>query len=528
MSSYASLATTAKAWPFLEARTLKARLDKKPKQGPVIFETGYGPSGLPHIGTFGEVARTAMVRHAFHVLTDGAIPTRLIAFSDDMDALRKIPDNVPNQAMLKEHLGKPLSRIPDPFEKYESFAHHNNAKLREFLDSFGFDYTFMSASEQYSSGVFDAVLRLMLERFDDVMAIMLPTLGEERRASYAPFLPVSPKTGCVLQTPILARNPEKGTITFEDEDGEHVEIPVIQGHVKAQWKADWALRWCALGVDYEMSGKDLIDSVKASAKICKALGGSPPAGFSYELFLDEKGQKISKSKGNGLSVEEWLSYGPKESLAYYMFQKPRTARRLFFDVIPKATDEYSAHGRAFQEQDDAKRLENPLWHIHHGMPPGEETPISFSLLLNLVSAANAQDKEMLWGFIHRYAPGTSPPTHPFLDKLVTCAMRYYEDFIAPHKNFRQPSDQECVALEDLKTRFEALDPGEYHNAERLQEIVYAVGKEHGFDPLKSWFQALYEILLGQSQGPRFGSFVALYGVKETIDHIGKTLRSQSV
>ncbi len=514
MSERSALADAAKAWPFEQAKLVIERLKKHPKDGPVVFETGYGPSGLPHIGTFGEVARTSMVRHAFRELTDDKVPTRLVAFSDDMDGFRKVPTNVPNQDMLAEHLHKPLTQVPDPFGCCASFAHHNNGRLRAFLDGFGFDYEFLSSTEQYKSGAFDQTLLTMLDRYDKVMAIMLPTLGEERRATYSPFLPISPKTGKVLQVPTLARNFEHGTITFADEDGERIEVPVTGGRVKIQWKPDWALRWTALGVDYEMSGKDLIDSVKQSSQICRALGGNPPDGFNYELFLDENGEKISKSRGNGIAVEQWLTYATPESLSLYMFQKPKSAKKLYFDVIPKALDEYLAFLDAYPGQSEAEKRDNPVWHIHSGRPPQWGAPVSFALLINLVSAANAETKQHLWRFISKYAPGVSAQTHPLLDDLAGYALKYYEDFVKPAKRFRAATDKERAAFEALIARLDAL-ADDFADGEAIQAEVYAVGKEHGFEPLRDWFKALYEVLLGQEQGPRFGSFAAIFGVRET-------------
>ncbi len=530
MTEWTALAEDAKAWPFEQARLVRKRILAQHKAGrapdqPVVFETGYGPSGLPHIGTFGEVARTSMVRHAFRVLTEDAIPTRLIAFSDDMDGFRKVPTNLPQQEMLQQHLGKPLSRVPDPFGTHDGFAQHNNARLRSFLDQFGFDYEFTSATEQYTSGAFNETLLTLLARFDHVMEIMLPTLGAERQASYSPFLPISPTTGRVLQVPTLERNVSAGTIVFEDEDGERKETPVTDGHVKIQWKPDWAMRWTALGVDYEMSGKDLIESVRVSSKICRALGGTPPDGLSYELFLDEQGQKISKSKGNGLAVEEWLRYGAPESLALFMFQKPKTAKRLFFDVIPKSADEYLSHLTSYRDQEPARQLENPAWHIHAGAPPPAEAPISFALMLNLASAASAHDTDVLWGFIARYVDGATPDTHPTLDRLAGYAVRYFKDFVEPTKRFRAPSEQEHAALSDLRDRLRAFE-GDARDGEAVQQLVYDVGKAHGFEPLRAWFSALYEVLLGQSQGPRFGSFAAIYGLSETAALIDKALAGE--
>jgi lysyl-tRNA synthetase, class I len=520
----------AKAWPFEEARRLIARLKKLKggKDKTVIFETGYGPSGLPHIGTFGEVARTSMVKHAFEVLTEGAYETRLICFSDDMDGLRKVPGNVPNQEMLQAALDKPLTSVPDPFEKFESFAHHNNAMLRDFLDRFAFSYEFMSATEAYKSGQFDETLLMMLRAYDKVMEIILPTLGPERRATYSPFLPVCERTGRVLQVPMISRHPRKGTVVYLDpETGDKVETPVTGGRVKCQWKADWALRWTALGVDYEMAGKDLIDSVTLSSRICKALGGTPPEGFNYELFLDDKGEKISKSKGNGLTIDEWLRYASPESLSLFMFQKPRSAKRLYFDVIPRAADEYLQLASAYPSQEAGKQVDNPVWHIHSGNPPAMALPVTFGLLLNLVSASNAHDKDVLWGFIRRHSPDASPENFPVLDDLVGYAVRYYEDFVRPTKKFREPTEQERAALTALAEAL-AITP-EDASAEELQSIVYETGKAHGFaDKLREWFKAIYEVLLGQSQGPRFGGFIELYGVGATRSLIDKALKGELV
>jgi lysyl-tRNA synthetase class 1 len=507
-----SAAEASKAWPFEEARRLVRRYAAAPPaKGHVLFETGYGPSGLPHIGTFGEVARTTMIRRAFEALSD--IPTRLIAFSDDMDGLRKVPGNVPMQEELKADLGLPLTRVRDPFGTHASFGEHNNARLRAFLDDFGFDYEFASATEYYRSGRFDAMLLRVLERFDAVMAIMLPSLGAERQASYSPFLPVSPKTGRVLQVPTLERNVAKGTIVYQEPGGEKVEVPVTGGHVKLQWKPDWAMRWAALGVDYEMFGKDLIPSAELGEELCRALGEPAPELFNYELFNDEMGQKISKSKGNGLSMEEWLTYASPESLSYFMYQKPKTAKRLYFDVIPKAMDEYHQQLRAYPGQDPAQRLANPVWHIHRGEPPDSDMVVPYSMLLNLASAAGASDKSVLWGFVRKYAPEASPATHPGLDAAADYAVRYYEDLVKPAKIYRAPDAREAAALADLRERLLVWEgPTE---AEALQAMLYEVGRAHGFEPLRAWFAALYEVLLGAEQGPRFGGFVALYGVRET-------------
>ena len=539
-------ALTSNAWPFEEARKLVERV-KKSGQKDVLFETGYGPSGLPHIGTFGEVARTSMVRHAFEILTDGKIPTRLLAFSDDMDGLRKVPDNVPNKEMLTTHLGKPLTKIPDPFGKFESFAHHNNAMLRDFLDRFGFKYEFASSTEYYTSGRFDAALLHMLARFEEVQAIMLPSLRAERASTYSPFLPIHPKTGIVMQVPIESMDAKAGTIVWRDPaTNEAFETPVTGGHCKLQWKPDWAMRWYALNVDYEMAGKDLIDSVKLSSNIVRALGGAPPEGFNYELFLDEKGQKISKSKGNGLTIEEWLTYASPESLALFMFQKPREAKRLHFDVIPRAVDEYLQFLGGYERQDWKNRLGNPVWHIHTGTPPqpemlhqageaGTGTQISFAMLLNLAAVANSEDPQVLWAFLRRYAPGIAPQDYPRLDAMVGYAVAYFRDFVRPAKTYHVPDDVERDALTKLDAMLAGLPAGA--PAEDIQTSLYDVArpipryqdlKAKGATPERpgvsnDWFNMLYRVLLGEQRGPRFGSFVALYGVNETRALIAKAL-----
>src|SRR3954452_11323106 len=479
----AEAARTAAAWPFEEARKLVERLRATGK-AEALFETGYGPSGLPHIGTFGEVARTSMVRHAFRVLTDDAIPTRLLAFSDDMDGLRKVPDNVPNKDMIAPHLGKPLTEVPDPFGTHPSFGEHNNARLRAFLDAFGFDYEFASSTEYYRSGRFDATLLLVLERIEQVMAVMLPSLREERASTYSPFLPICPRTGMVLYVPILEHDVKAGTVSYDDpETKQRVTLPVTGGHCKLQWKPDWAMRWYALGVDYEMAGKDLIDSVKLSGKICSALGGTPPEGFNYELFLDEQGQKISKSKGNGLTIEEWLRYASQESLSLFMYREPKAAKRLYFDVIPRNVDEYQQFLEGYQRQDEKQRLANPVWHIHSGNPPASDMPITFSMLLTLVSSSNAENAETLWGFIGRYRPGVTPQTHPKLDAMVGYAITYFRDFVAPTKKFREPTPTERAALQDLRDALLQL-PAEA-SAEEIQNVVYEIGRREPFlDPVK--------------------------------------------
>jgi lysyl-tRNA synthetase, class I len=529
-------AATRGAWPYAEAARLADRLAALDKPS-ALFETGYGPSGLPHIGTFGEVARTSWVRLAFTELTGK--PSRLIAFSDDMDGLRRVPENVPNREMLAQHLGRPLTRVPDPFGSHESFGAHNNARLCAFLDQFGFDYEFASSTAYYAAGRFDAALRRVLETWDEIMAVILPTLGPERRATYAPVLPIHPETGRVLQVPITRVDAAAGTIAWCDpETGRERETTVTGGAAKLQWKADWAMRWHALGVDYEMSGKDLIESVRLSGRICRILGSAPPAGFTYELFLDEQGQRISKSKGNGLPIEDWLRYGPAESLAQFMFHAPERAKRLYFDVIPRATDDYLASAARLPHEPEAERRRNPAWFIHSGaLPEHGGSPIPFTMLLQLASVVNAETPAMLWGFLRRYQPDAAPAAMPFLDRLVRHAIAYYQDFVRPAKRFRAPTPEERAGLEALalslaaeRDALERLAPVE--RAAHLQALIYDAGRrppflerqKNGAEGVSlAWFAALYAVLLGQERGPRFGGFIALFGIAETIALIESVL-----
>ncbi len=516
-----SPALTAKAWPFEEARALLARLNTaKAKKDHVLFETGYGPSGLPHIGTFGEVARTLMVRHAFQHISD--LPTRLICFSDDMDGLRKVPDNLPQQELIAANLGKPLTSVPDPFGTHESFGHHMNARLRAFLDTFGFDYEFKSSTETYKSGEFDQALLNILRNYDKVMEVMLPTLGDERRETYSPFLPVSPISGKVLLAKVVRTDVEKGTITYIEEDGSEMEVPVTGGNCKLQWKPDMGMRWAALGVDYEMYGKDHLASAPLYDSICKIAGGLPPQQMMFELFLDENGQKISKSKGNGITIDQWLTYAPTESLALYMFINPRRAKKLYFDVIPQQVDDYLSYLEKYAAADDAAKLENPAWHIHSGNVPAPESNIKFSMLLNLASACNPESPSVLWSFLNRELPNATPENSPMLNRLCEFAVRYYNDFVKPTKKFRAPSELERTALGELRAYLVALPDGT--PADDIMTKIYDFGlKFYSKETMREWFKAMYQLLLGSDQGPRMGSFIALYSAAGTIELIDNAL-----
>jgi len=531
-------ARDSKAWPFEEARKIIDRYKGRDFPAAILFETGYGPSGLPHIGTFGEVARTTMVRNAFRVLTEDKVPTRLLVFSDDMDGMRKIPDNVPDKAFLEPYLHMPLTSVPNPFGgDYESFGHHNNAMLRRFLDTFGFEYEFASATDYYKSGRFDETLLKAAAKYDAIMKVMLPSLGPERQATYSPFLPISPKSGRVLYVPMKSVDARAGTITFDDEDGTETTLPVTGGAVKLQWKPDFGMRWASLDVDFEMFGKDHQTNAVIYDRICVILGGKAPEHFVYELFLDEIGQKISKSKGNGLTIDEWLTYAPTESLGLYMFQRPRQAKKLYFDVIPKAVDEYFSFLSAYKRQDWKEKLGNPVWHIHDGNPPDIDLPVSFALLLNLVSASNAHEKSVLWGFISRYAPGVTADTHPELDRLTDYAIRYYDDFVKPTKTYRAADDVERSALAALSDKLGQLPAGA--DGEAIQnaalDVARAIERYQDHDKKSptggpgvsvAFFQMIYQILIGQERGPRFGSFAALYGIDNTRKLIASALAGE--
>ncbi len=507
--------SNSKAWPFVEAKRIYDAIGgKTPEKGYVLFETGYGPSGLPHIGTFAEVTRTIMVQKAFEQLCD--IPTKLICFSDDMDGLRKIPGNIPNQEMVAEHMGKPLSVIPDPYGEKESFGHYMNAKLRSFLDKFGFEYEFYSATEHYKSGKFDHMMVRALEKYEDIMNLMLPTFREERRKTYSPFMPVCPDSGVVLQVPIESVSAENQSVSYRDESGDLVEVSVTGGHCKLQWKPDFGMRWSALDVDYEMYGKDHRPNADIYSKICKILGGNPPVQFFYELFLDEEGAKISKSKGNSISVDEWMHYAPIESMGLFMFQSPHKAKRLHFDVLPKSVDEYITFNKKYHAEEDLqKKLANPVYHIHHGNVPVVETyGISFSLLLNLASVCNPEDKAVLWGFISQYAPEATPENAAYLDHMTSYAVNYYNDFVKSKKDYLPADDKQKALLKQISDMLNTLSGNE--TGEEIQNEIYAIGREAGYENLRDFFKEIYQILLGQTQGPRLGSFFKLYGISETI------------
>ena len=515
------LIQSTSSWPFVEIRKLlKDRKELIKGKNKIIFQTGYGPSGLPHIGTFGEVARTTMMINALNHIEK--IETDLITFSDDMDGLRKVPQNIPNDKILHANLGKPLTSIPDPFGKHESFGKHNNEKLKEFLNKFNFKFTFKSSTENYKNGIFNNSLMRVLEKYDEVMNIVLPTLGDERKKTYCPFLPICPETGKVLEIPLVEKNEKKGTVVF-DNSGKKLEIDIKNGNCKLQWKVDWAMRWFTFDVDFEMYGKDLTESAILSNKICRALGKKPPNGFAYELFLDEKGEKISKSKGNGISIEQWLRYASPESLSLYMYPNPKRAKKLYAEVVPKTVDEYLSLIEKYSTQEQKDKILNPVWHVHNGQPPNEKIVMPFSMLLNLVGSSNADTKEILWKFINKFHKEIKPKDHPILDQLTEYALNYFKDEVEPKKKYKKPNSQEKSALKNLVEKLKSLS--ENTNPEDIQTIVYSVGKENGYEKnLRDWFKLIYQVIFGEEDGPRMGFFVSFFGVQETINLINDKIK----
>ena len=500
------------AWPFVEAKKiLRERKKNIDQKGKIILQTGYGPSGLPHIGTFGEVARTSMVVNALNQLTN--IPKEIITFSDDMDGLRKVPDNVPNQEILNENLHKPLTTIPDPFNKFGSFGEHNNEMLKKFLNQFNFKYNFKSSTELYKSGFFNEILRLILKNYKGIMEIIIPTLGKERQKTYSPFLPICPDTGVVLEIPINEIDEKNSKIIF-DNNGKKLEKSILDGNCKLQWKVDWAMRWYALDVDFEMYGKDLIESAILSTKIIKLLGKSNPSGFAYELFLDEKGEKISKSKGNGITIDAWLKYASPESLSLFMYQNPKRAKKLYKEIVPKAMDEYLDFIEKGKTQNELQILLNPVWHIHDGLMPKENMIMTFSMLLNLVETSNADTKELLWKFVKKYKSNIFEKDHPIFDKLIGYAIKYFNDVITQNKKYKKPNELEKKALEALINALEKCNDS--MQPEDIQTQIYTVGKENGYkENLRDWFKLIYEVVFGDANGPRMGFFISFFGVNET-------------
>jgi lysyl-tRNA synthetase class 1 len=514
----------SKSWPFEEAKKIYNKIQKTtPKKGYVLFETGYGPSGLPHIGTFGEVVRTSYVMNAFNKIAPN-IKTKMICVSDDIDALRKVPDNIPNQELIKANLGKPLTSVPDPFNTHQSFGQHMNSRLISFLDSFGFKYEFISATDKYKSGAYNDTMLQVMAKYQELMDLMLPTLGPERQKTYSPFMPIDKESGIVIDKGVKSINKEKASVTYYDLNNQEKEISILDGNCKLQWKIDFGARWYSFNVDYEIYGKDHAPNEPIYRKICQILGGKPPINFTYEMFLSNEGEKISKSKGNGIAIEDWLKYAPQESMSLFMYQKPKTAKRLYFDVIPKAMDEYIAYSNSYNQLDEVKKLENPLFHIHNGNVNNIDFNISYSLILNLASVCNPENDDILWGFISKYQKDLHKESSPLLSKMINNAINYYNDFIKSNKKYRTPNNKEKLALQDLANEIEQADSNIINDASQIQTMIFSIGKKHGYEKnMREWFLTLYQILLGQDQGPRMGSFIALYGQDNFLQLIDQKL-----
>ncbi len=506
------------SWPFQEA----AKINLK-GLGPgekIVFETGFGPSGRPHVGTFAEVARTIMVMNAFRELNPGrADDATLYAFCDDMDGLRKVPGNVPEKEMLAERLGMPLYKIPDPFGVDESYSAHMERELEEFLGRFGFEFKLISSASEYCSGAFNPGLKRVMEKYDEIRAIILPTLQEENREGWSPIIPTCENCGRLYTTVVTGTDRENARVSYSCSGsfaggkvrgcGHSGETSVLDGAVKVGWKVDWALRWYVYKVRYEMYGKDLIDSARLSGKICRVMGGDPPAGMVYELFLDETGKKISKSVGEGLTVDSWMTYAPIESLIYFLFQNPRKQRRLYFDMVPKMVDDLLAEYAKYPDLEEIEKPKTVSWHMEK---IGRERPafsaaVNFSTLLNLISALGAGERELLWDYVRRYDPGAEG-SREVVDKMVDRAVKYYMDFVEPAKKYRAPEPEERLALESLLEKLEAAHDGLAED--EYQALVFETAKERDLEA-KALFKTIYEVLLGQERGPRFGTFVKLVG-----------------
>ena len=501
-----------KAWPFTEAQKILKKIENNREKININFETGYGPSGVPHIGTFAEVLRTNMVRNALKKINN--CQSKLITFSDDLDALKKVPEDYPFPEKLSKYINFPLSSIPDFTGKYASYADRNNNLLKEFLNQFNFDYEFISSTEKYKSGDFDQCLLKILENYENISNIILPTLRKERRESYSPFLPICKETGKVLEVSITLVSKEDGIIAYRNHNNKLVETLVTKGNCKLQWKVDWAMRWSALDIDYEMYGKDLIPSFELSKQIAAYINKKVPINMSYELFLDQNGEKISKSKGNGLSIEEWMMYGTKESLALFMYQNPRRAKRLYFDCIPKSMDEYKKNHAGFFHKEHAQP-ESPIWHIHEGFIPNYTYPIEFSNLINLVTALNTSDKDTIYNFCLLYIKRKlKQEEQNDLRLIIKLAINYFQNFILPRLKKRKPIQIEKEAIFNLireirKSKTEL-------SSEEYQSLIYKYGKQIYPESLRSWFLSLYQILFGSENGPRLGSLFYLYKKEKVI------------
>ncbi len=517
---------TYKEWPFVESRRILDRLERLGKSS-VTAETGYGPSGLPHIGTFGEVARTSFVLQALATVAP-KVESRIIAFSDDMDGLRDVPKNLPNGQMLTSHLGKPLTAIPDPFGQEKSFAHYMNHRLRDFLDSYGFRYQFASSTESYASGVFDEGLRRIMGNYDAIRDLFTATIAEEKRAAWSPFFPICESCGRVYSTRVTELDTKGFRVAYACDAplagkygscGHTGSTSVLGGTCKVGWKVDWALRWFSLGIDYEMHGEDLLDSARLSSKIVKILGGEPPELFKYELFLDEKGKKISKKIGNGISLEQWLRFAPVDSLLYIMYVKPQQAKKMGLPILPEILDQYL---ELVAEYDGAEDSPVPfISRLSHGAHAGKlegQKTITYSLILELILALNQDDPRIVRDYLLKYQPAIAGNV-AYYEELIKDALAYYREVLLPSRK-AEPADHlmddTLRALRDELARLEAA--GTAPDADALQTMAFQLAKDRDVK-MKDWFRALYRVFLGQSQGPRIGSFIALLGYKDCIERL---------
>ena len=517
-------------WPYEEARKLVDRAQGYQPGRPVIFESGFGPSGLPHLGTMCEVLRPAYVRRALENVGDGR-PARLIVFIDDIDGLRKVPESVPHRDEWKRYLGQPVARIPDPFGCCKSFADHMIDLLSKFLAPVEVDLELARASEMYASGRFDDALKLMLDKREDIIRVITPTLREENRAGWSPFMPICPACGQVNSTRVVAYHPDRAAVEFSCERdfggahgcGHRAEQSVLGGNAKVGWKVDWALRWYVLKVDYELYGKDLIDSARLSGQILRLLGGKPPIGFPFEMFLDEEGHKISKSVGRGVTVDDWQRYAPIEVLKYFLLLSPRRARKLFIETIPQYVDEYLDALREYARADNVEARRNMALEfvLQSRSSRRFDSSLTYSMTMNLVAALGSSDRDLIWKYLTRYDPAIAgdAETEALGRTLMDCALNYYADFIEPTKKRYAPNNSE---REQLKKLIEFLEANPDAPGDEIEKKIYDLGREYYPKP-GNIFPLLYRVLLGQDRGPRLGAFIRLATPARVVELLNASL-----
>ena len=530
--------TSELLWPYEEARKVAERVARYEAGRPAIFQSGFGPSGMPHLGTMAELLRPSYVRKAFERLAQSgsiepARPARLIVFIDDMDGLRKVPENIPNRETTSFHLGEPVSRIPDPFgDCHPSFSEHMLSLLEKFLAPVEIEFELIKSTEMYGSGQFDEALKLILARHQQIIEIIAPTLREENRAGWSPVMPVCPSCGQVNSTLVTGYHPERASVEFSCEKniggskscGFKGEQSVLGGKAKVGWKVDWALRWYALKVDYELYGKDLIDSARLSGQILKVLGGKPPLGFPFEMFLDEEGHKVSKSVGRGVTVDQWTRYAPIEVLKYFLLVNPRRARKLFLEAIPQYVDDYLDALRAYAAAPENERGNLPIdLVIQRTTPRRFDSELTFGMIMNLVSALGTGDRDLIWNYLTGYDPriAGNPDTERMGKTLMECALNVYADFIEPTKKRYLPEANE---RDQLRALMEFLVGNSGATAEEIEKKIYDLGREN-YDKPGKIFPLLYRVLLGQERGPRLGAFIKLATPQRMIEILNNSLAS---